>query len=223
MRQAVAHAVNKPTIVKNVLLGVNEVADGVVPKGIFSYDPAFKGLDYDIEKSKKLLADAGFPGGKGLPNLLLYFREQQPDLRKTGEVVKEQLAAVGIPVRLNEMEWGNFLKLNEAKKTDFFHMRWSADYIDPQNFLSLLLTTNAPENYTGYSNPAYDKLCRAADAETDQARRTALYREADKMVVDDAPWVPLYYQKDLELVKPYVSGIRDSLMGHLPHTTTEVA
>ena len=223
VRQAVAHTINKGAIVKDVLLGINEQAEGVVPKGIFSYDPQFKGLAYDVDAAKKLLADAGFPGGKGLPPLTLYFREQQPDLRKTGEVVKEQLAAIGVPVSPNEMEWGAFLKLNEAKKTDFFHMRWSADYIDPQNFLSLLLATGAPENYTGYSNPEYDKLCKTADAETDQAKRTALYRQAEKIVIDDAPWVPLYYQKDLELMKPYVTGIRDSLMGHLPHVTTEVA
>jgi len=85
-----------------------------------------------------------------------------------------------------------------------------------------MLTTTGTQNYTGYSNPQYDALCLQADAETDPVKRTALYRQAEKIVVDDAPWVPLYFQKDLELMRPYVSGVRDSLLGHLPHTMTEV-
>lgn len=222
VRQAFAHAIDKDAIVTNVLLGVNEKAEGVVPKGIFSYDPNFKGLAYDPERSKKLLAEAGFAEGKGLPPLSLYFREKQPDLTRTAEVIKEQLAAVGININLQEMEWGSFLKMNEDDKTPLFHMRWAADYIDPQNFLSLLLSSGGSENHTGYSNPQYDALCRQADAETNLQKRIALYRQAEKIVIDDAPWVPIYYQKDLELMRPYVTGIRDSLMGHLPHTTTEV-
>ena len=222
VRQAFAHAINKPDIIKNVMLGINKQAEGVVPEGIFSYDPAFKGLAYDPDLAKNLLAEAGFPGGKGLPPLTLTFREQIPDYRKVAEVVKEQLSALGVQVNLNEMEWGAFLKLNEENKTDFFHMRWSADYLDPQNFLSLLLSTTGTENHTGYSNPAYDALCRQADAETDKTKRTQLYRTAERMVIDDAPWVPIYFQKDLELIKPHVTGIRDSLMGHLPHTTVEI-
>ncbi len=222
VRQAIACAIDKDAIVNNVLLGVNTKAEGVVPKGIFSYDPTFKGYSYDVAKAKKLLADAGFPDGKGLPPLPLYFREQQPDLRKTSEVVKEQLAAIGIQVNLNEMEWGAFLKANEGFKTEAFHMRWAADYLDPQNFLSLLLSTKGTENYTGYSNPDYDKLCAQADSESDQAKRTTLYRQAERIVVDDAPWVPLYYQRDLELMQPWVTDIRDSLFGHLPHITTQV-
>lgn len=222
VRQAVAYAVDKDAIVESVLQGVNQKAGGVLPKGIPGYDEKITGMPHDPEKAKALLAEAGFPDGKGLPPLTLTFREKQPDLAKTAEVVKEQLAAVGIPVDLNEMEWGAFLKKTDNREIPFFHMRWGADYLDPQNFLSVLLTSKAPENRTGYNNPAYDKLCEQADGELDTKKRYALYNEAEKMVVDDAPWVPIYYQKDLELIKPYISGIRDSLMGHLPHITTEV-
>ena len=222
VRQAINYAIDKDAIIKDVLLGVNQKAEGVLPKGIPGYDPNFKGLGYDPEKSKKLLADAGFPGGQGLPEFTLSFREQVSDLRKTAEVVKEQLGKVGIKVNLQETEWGAYLKLNNDNKHQLFHMRWSADYIDPQNFLSLLLMSSTPENHVGYKNPAYDALCSQADAESDMSKRIALYRKAEAMVVDDSPWVPLYFQKDMELMKPWVSGIRDSLMGHLPHRTTEI-
>ena len=222
VRQAFAYAVNKDALVSTVLQGVNEKAGGVLPKGMPGYDATITGMGYDPEKAKALLAAAGYPGGKGLPPLTLTFREKQPDLSKTAEVVKEQLAQVGIPVNLNEMEWGSFLKKTDNREIPFFHMRWGADYLDPQNFLSVLLTSTAPENRTGYSNPAYDKLCAEADGLTDPQKRLALYNEAEKIVVDDAPWIPVYYQKDLELIKPHVSGIRDCLMGHLPHTTVDV-
>jgi len=222
VRQAIAHAVDKDAIVNSVLLGINERAEGVVPKGIPGFDPSFKGLTYDPEKAKKLLSDAGFPGGKGLPPLTLSFREKQPDLAKTAEVVKEQLARVGVTVNLNEMEWGSFLKATDNREIDFFHMRWAADYLDQQNFLSVLLHSKATENRTAYSNPEYDKLVEQADAELDPAKRVALYRKAEAIVVDDAPWVPIYYQKDVELIKPHVKGIRDGLMGHLPHVTTDI-
>ena len=152
------------------MLGVNNVAQSFVAEGIFSNDPSYKGLGHDPEKAKKLLADAGFPGGKGLPPLTISFREQNPDIRKTCEVLKEQLSAVGVTINLNEMEWGAFLKQNTANKAQAFHMRWSADYLDPQDFLSLFLTTNGTENHTGYSNPQVDALCKQADAESDQAK-----------------------------------------------------
>lgn len=222
VRQAVAHAVDKDAILKNVLLDVPPKAEGVVPIGVPGHDPTLRGLPFDPQKAKQLLAQAGFPGGKGLPPLTLTFREQWPDLSKTAQVVQQQLAAVGITIQLNEMEWGAFLKATDNKEVDFLHMRWSADYLDPQNFLSVLLHSKAPENRVAYSNPDYDALLEQADAESDPDKRTALYRRAERIVVEEAPWVPLYYQRDIELIKPYVKNLRDSLMGHLPHTTTVV-
>ncbi len=221
-RQAVAHAIDKDAILQGVLLGVNPKAEGVLPIGMPGYDPTIKGLEYNPEKSKTLLAQAGYVNGQNLPPLKLTFRQKTPDLAKTAQVVKEQLAAVGIPIELNEMEWGAYLKATHNHEVDFFHQRWSADYLDPQNFLSVLLHSGAPENNANYSNPAYDRLLDEADGTLNPKKRMALYNEAERMVVADAPWVPIYYQRDIELVKPHVTGIRDSLFGHLPHTTTTV-
>ncbi len=191
VRQAIAHAIDKDAIVHNVLLDVTPKAEGVVPIGIPGYDPALKGPAYDPDRAKALLAEAGYPNGQGLPPLTLTFREKWPDLRKTGEVVQQQLAAIGVKLNLNEMEWGAFLRATDDRRVDFLHMRWSADYLDPQNFLSVLLHSEAPENRVAYANPEFDALLEQADAEMDPARRTALYRKAERLVVADAPWVPL--------------------------------
>lgn len=222
VRRAIAHAINKDDIIQNVLLGVTARAEGIVPAGIPGYDPALKGIPFDPETAQRLLAEAGYPGGKGLPPLALAFREQQPDLSKTAEKVQQQLAAVGVAIQLKPTEWTAFLKATDDRRVDFFHMRWAADYLDPQNFLSVLLHSKAPENRTAYKNAQYDALLEQADAAADPNQRIRLYRQAERIVVEDAAWVPLYFQRDIELIKPYVRNLRDSLMGHLPHTTTTV-
>ena len=85
------------------------------------------------------------------------------------------------------------------------------------------VNSDRSENKIGYSNPVFDKLCDQADVEQNPTKRAELYQKAEQVAVDDAPWVCLYYLPDIELHKPHVKGIRDSLMGHLPHVTTTVA
>jgi ABC-type oligopeptide transport system substrate-binding subunit len=76
--------------------------------------------------------------------------------------------------------------------------------------------------HVGYHNPEYDALCRAADVEQDQQKRLQLYAQAEDIVVNDAPFIPIYFQRDAELIRPRVSGLRESLFGHLPHTTVKL-
>ena len=222
VRQAVAHAIDKDSIIKNALQGINHKAEGIVPEGVPGFDPTLKGMPFDLAKAKALLAEAGFPDGKGLPPLTLAFRQSYPDYSNVAQVVQQQLVGIGINVQLKEMDWATLLTQTNDKQIDFFHMRWSADYLDPQDFLSLMFHTNSPENRVSYSNPQFDDLCDRADGELNNAKRMALYHQAERIVVDDAPWVPIYFQRDVELIQPYVKGIRDSLMGHLPYTTTTV-
>jgi ABC-type oligopeptide transport system substrate-binding subunit len=85
-----------------------------------------------------------------------------------------------------------------------------------------MLRTGAPENGVGYSNPRFDALCDAADAEANPVKRLSLYRKAERIAVEDAPWACIYFPHEVELQKPYVRGIRDSRLGHLPHLTTAV-
>lgn len=223
VRLALAYATDKEAIVKVALMGVPQKANGILPPGVLGHDPNLQGIPYDPEKARQLLAEAGYPGGKGFPTLVLTFREKTPDLRRAAEMIKEQYRKeLGIQVELREMEWGAFLDALDRKELPFIHLRWMADYLDAQNFLSVLLRSGAPENVVGYSNPRFDALCDQADRETDEARRVQLYREAERIAIEDVPWIPLYFQRDVELIKPYVKGIRDSLMGHLPHVTTRI-
>jgi len=223
VRQAFAYALDKAALVRLALKGLNLPAHGILPPGIPGHDPNLVGLRYDPAKARALLAEAGYPNGKGLPELTLTFREQMADLRRLAEAAAEMYRRnLGVEVKLREMEWGVFLQERNRGTLPFYLLRWMADYLDPQNFLSLMLHTGAPENVIGYSNPEFDRLCDQADALMDQQKRLRLYHRAEEIAVQDAPWIPLFYQRDVELWKPYVKGARNCLMGHLPHITTYI-
>jgi oligopeptide transport system substrate-binding protein len=224
VRQAFSHAVDKDRICSTVLLGVNQRAAGILPPGVPGYDPQFTGLVYDVTKAKSLLAAAGFPEGRGFPPLTLTFRERMPDIKRVCEVMAEMLRTnLGIDVTLRELEWGKFLGERNHGAMPFYFLRWAADYLDPQNFTSVMLRTGAPENRIGYNSPEFDRLCDQGDVEQDPAKRLALYRRAQSIAVTDAPWSPVYFQKDVELWNPRLRGVEDSLMGHLPHKRTTIA
>jgi ABC-type transport system substrate-binding protein len=223
VRQAFNHAVDKQQIINVVMRGVVKKANGILPPGIPGFDPNLKGLDFDPAKAKSLLAAAGYPGGKGFPALTLTFREKQVDMKRFAEAMAAQLEKnLGIKISLREMEWGSFLDARNKGTLPFYYLRWMADYLDPQDFLSVMLHTGTQENGAYYSNPQFDALCDRADVLQDPAKRIALYQQAERIVVEDAAWIPLYYQTDLELWNPAVKGVRESLMGHLPNKTTYI-
>jgi len=223
VRRAFAMAIDKKTLVDEMLGGVNHGANGILPPGVAGARPSAKFIPYDPEGAQKLLAEAGFPGGKGLPPLEFNFRERR-DVQLVADAVAGQLKAnLGVSTNLRMMEWGAYLEKRNRGQLQLFHMRWAADYLDPENFLSLMLSTKGPENKMGYSNPEFDRLCREADTMPNGEARMAKYAQAEDLVLQDAPWVPIYFQRDAELIRPNVKGLRESLFGHLPHLTVQVS
>jgi ABC-type transport system substrate-binding protein len=223
VRRAFAMAIDRDKIVNDVLGGINQKAESIVPPGVFGHREDSKALPYNVAEAKKLLAEAGYPGGKGFPELEMYFREQRPDIRIVAEAVASQLKEnLGVNVKLRTMEWRAYLEKHNAKEIPFFHMRWAADYLDAENFLSTLLAGYGAENKIYYENPAYDALTSKADTSMDPEERKRLYAQAEDIVIGDAPFIPIYFQRDAELVNPRIKGIRESLFGHLPHTQIEI-
>ncbi|GIV03229.1 MAG: peptide ABC transporter substrate-binding protein [Fimbriimonadales bacterium] len=226
VRKAFAMAIDKDRIINEGFDGINQRADGIIPPGIPGHDPNFKGIPYDPAQAKRLLAEAGYPDPSKFPTVPLYYRADRADPRIVAQHVQQDLQKnLGINVELRPMEWKALLEKRNKGELEFFHLRWHADYLDPQNFLSFMLHTNARENTLGYSNPEFDRLCDMADRMplSRNEERFKLYREAERIaVVEDAIWIPIYFQRDLELLRPEVTGIRRSLMGPLPHTQTDV-
>jgi oligopeptide transport system substrate-binding protein len=219
VRRAFVMAVDRNKIATEDLAGM-PVANGFLPPGITGYRPELKGIPFDVEGAKRLLAQAGYPDGKGLPDLTLSYRDQRPDAYVVSEAVGEMLKEnLGVPIKLRTMEWGALLKARDSKQLQMVAGSWYADYLDPQNFLSFLLTTSASGNYDGYSNPEFDRLCAQADAESEPSKRIPLYQTAEDILIEDAARMPLYFDRGVSLVSPRVHGLRKNLFGLLPQTT----
>ncbi|MBX3096689.1 MAG: peptide ABC transporter substrate-binding protein [Fimbriimonadaceae bacterium] len=221
VRRAFAMAIDRDKIVNDLLGGVNQPAMSIVPPGVPGHRDEANYIKYDPAAAKALLASAGYPDGKGLPALQLKFRDERPDIRIASEAIAGQIRQnLGVEVTLQAQEWGAYLEAFNRKQQGFYHMRWAADFLDPQNFLSHMLATWGPENKLGYNSADFDRLCAEGDKTLDMATRIPLYQQAEDVVLQDAVWIPLYFQKDVELQVPNLTGMRDSLFGHLPHTTT---
>jgi len=224
VRRAFAMAVDTKEICTKTLSGLNQVANGILPPGVLGHRDTAKSLPYDPAQAKRLLAAAGYADPSKLPPLDLYFRTDREDVRLVAEAIQSYLQKnLGVNATLKPLEWTTYLAKNDRRELPMYHMRWAADYLDPQDFLSLMLTTTGNENRSNYSNPTVDDLCARADVmpEKDPAR-LALYAQAEDLILQDAAWLPIYYQADAELISPRVHGLRESLFGHLPHTTVSL-
>jgi ABC-type transport system substrate-binding protein len=220
VRQAFAMAIDRDAIVAGVLGGVNKSARAIVPPGIDVHRDDAPALKFDPAKAKQLLAQAGYPDGKGFPAVTMYHRDGQPDVKLVSEALVTQLRQnLGIRASTQEIPWAVYLDRHNKKDLPLFHMRWGADYLDAENYLSTLLASYGNENKVHYANPKYDQLCSTADSMVgNEAERIRLYQQAEDIVLDDAPFVPIYYEKYAELQSKRLSGLRDSIFGHLPHT-----
>ena len=223
VRQAFAYAINKDEIIRIVYKGTALRATGILPPGIPGHDNSYAGMEYDPKKAQELLAKAGYPGGKGFPKLTITYRQGYQYIAEDVQRIRNDLKQnLGIEVETKESDWAKMLDDSKKHVLQCTHARWGADYLDAQNYLSVLFRTGVELNRMGYSNPEFDKLCDRADVEPDPAKRTELYKQAERIAVEDAPWVCLFHLPDVEVHKPYVKGVQDSLMGHLPHTTVSV-
>jgi ABC-type transport system substrate-binding protein len=223
VRQAFSLAIDKDNIISNELGGIDERADGILPPPVFGHRDNMPKMKYDPAEAQKLLAECGYPGGKGFPELTMYYRDNRPDIKIVAGAVGQDLKKnLGVTVNFKPTEWGAYLELHDAKKIPFLHMRWSADYLDAQNFLSTLLATTGNENKIYYHNPQFDALCAAADSNQDPNERLKLYAQAEDIVLKELPFIPIYFEKDAELISPRVHGLRTSVFGHLPHTKVSV-
>lgn len=222
VRQAIAMAIDKEWICREALSGLNTPANAYVPPGVSGHRAQTAAHPFNPAQARALLDAAGYKNRATFPTLYLSLREQGPDVRIVSEAVAGQLAKnLGIKVELRTMEWRAFLEKRNRKELAFYHNSWYADYLDPQNFLSFLFTTGVPQNAFGYSNPTVDALCARADADTDPAERLNLYAKAEDQILQDAPWVPIYFAREALLVREGVT-IRTNLFGYLPHTNTKL-
>jgi oligopeptide transport system substrate-binding protein len=190
-------------------------AHGIIPPGLPGFSTAVKGYSYDPARAKQLLREAGFPGGRGLPEMTLSATPVYADLC---EYIQSQLSETGIRLRIEINQSGTHREMVARQKLSFFRASWIADYPDAENYLSLFYSKNfAPggPNTTHFRNARYDLLYEQARTETDTTARYRLYREMDQLLMEEAPAVILYYDKVLRLYQNNISGIRGNAMNLL--------
>ncbi|MBI3829080.1 MAG: ABC transporter substrate-binding protein [Planctomycetes bacterium] len=213
LRQALNCAINRAYLCDAILEGRSVPALSILPHGMPGHDPKLVGWSYNPEKAKALLAEAGYPEGKGLPAFPLYYRKDN-DIEKVVLAIQNDLKAVGINVELRSLEWGTFLKKVYNDPPELFYMGWVADFPDPCNFIEWLFHTNQwgePGNETRYSDPEVDKLLDAAKASMDQKFRFETYNKVEKKLLEDCNWVLLEWRVNYILVQPYVKGAKEQL------------
>lgn len=215
IRQAINYGFDRRKMVLYLRNSLGTPAEsGFVPMGLPSFDTnAVKGYHYDPARTKQLLAEAGYPGGKGLPVVKLLTIAIYADM---ANFIAKQLEESGIPVQVEVIQKSLLLTMTANGTAVFFRGSWIADYPDAENYLSVFYSKNpAPPNYTRYKNPEFDKAFEKAIAETTDSVRYKLYQQADQIMMNDAPVVPLWYDKAVRLVQPYVTGFHANALNLL--------
>lgn len=216
-RQALANAIDRQTIVDNVLKSGQTPAFSFVSTGIMDPDGKdFASKKYfepkgDIEKAKKLLAEAGYPDGQGLPPLVVLYNPEGGN-GELYQAIQDMWKKIGVNVELQTQEWKVFQATRNAMKYQIARGAWSADYADPMTFIDMWESTS-PSNEIGYNNPNYDKLVASAKAETDAKKRFEMMHKAEDILMEDMPIIPLYYSTYTKGIKDYVKGVRVSPLG----------
>ena len=181
---------------------------GFVPMGLSSFDTSkVKGYNYNPAKALELLAKAGYPNGKGLPPIPLSVSANYLDI---SQYIQHELEQIGIPITLDVQQAAQQRQMMRNYQLPFFRGSWICDYPDPENYLSLFYSKNilpTGSNYTHYVNPKFDQLYEKSQHCTDDSARTEYYIQMDSLLVADAPFVVLYYDKVARFVQKNVEGM----------------
>jgi len=214
VRLAVSHAVDRESIRENIFVGRYHPARGILPPGTPGFNPQTRELAYDPARARELLREAGYPDGRGFPPLTIWSSVKSERLVREHQAIKESLAAVGIPAEVRyETDWPSFSRLLADGKLPVFLYAWYADVPDPDNFLFNLFHSKSPRNFMGYASSVVDDLLVHARSERELQRRVELYRRAERLILEDAPVLPVWHYTYERLFQPYVRSVEVNGLG----------
>ena len=198
LRKALAMAIDKQTLVERVSRGGQLPANVVVP-GMANYTSP-KGPGYNVEMARQLLAEAGYPGGKGFPKVTILYNTVEAH-KKIAEYIQQQWEQnLGISMSIENAEWKTVLARGKEQDFQVLRMGWIGDYIDPNTFLELF-QTDAGQNYGKYSNPEFDKLIQEAARMAPGPERMAKLAKAEEIfIVQDQGIIPIYFYTNMDLI-----------------------
>jgi oligopeptide transport system substrate-binding protein len=216
VRRALAYSIDREAITEHVLKAGQKPAYHFTPPNTGGSYTAEARLTYDPEFARELLAEAGYPGGEGFPKFEILYNTS--DAHRSIAVAIQQMwnEELGIDVTLYNQEWKVYLATRQAGNFDILRAAWFGDYDDPNTFLSLGMSENG-NNHTGWSNPEYDALIEAAALEQNKEARFALFQEAESILLNEMPIIPIYFYVTSLLIDPSVEGRHANILDYHPY------
>ncbi|MCC6145432.1 MAG: peptide ABC transporter substrate-binding protein, partial [Candidatus Hydrogenedentes bacterium] len=212
VRRALQISLNREMITQNVLKAGEQPAYFYTPPDTAGYTCEYK-VPFDVEEGKRLLAEAGYPGGQGFPKVDILYNTLESHKLIAEAAQRMWKESLGVEVGLFNQDWKTYLNSMDTLDYDICRSSWIADCVDPINFLECFLS-NSGNNRTGYKSVEYDRLINAAYNETDTEKRMAYMQQAEALLLDDAVVVPVYFYRWVFLVKPEVQGFVPNSRGY---------
>lgn len=209
VRQALSHAIDRKTLCEAYLQKTEMPHSGLVPLGMEGYSNV-PGLELNVEKAKQLLAEAGYPDPSQLPPITIHYNTD--DRHKLVAQVVQQMwkKHLGINVQLWNEEWKSYLKTQNMLGYQISRSGWIGDYPDPTTFLDMF-ASDSTINHTGWKNANFDALLKKAAQELNTQKRFETLRQAEALILEEAPVIPFYTYTKMYLIKPYVKGFWSNL------------
>lgn len=203
VRQALSMAIDRETLVRDVVCGGGQACFGFTPSGAGYQTPHM--VTFDPVKARELLAEAGYAEGKNFPVLELMTTSREVQKTMAEAIQGMWKKHLGIYVEIRSCEWTAYKFAQNTMNYDFSSSSWSGDYLDPSSFLDLWGATSGNNN-TGWSHPEYERLLQAVRATGDQTQRMQLLAQAESLMLSEAPVIPLYWAKRSYLKRAEVRG-----------------
>jgi oligopeptide transport system substrate-binding protein len=211
VRQALARAFDRTALVHEVTLGGQQPAHCLTPPGLPGYT-ARAAIPDDFPAARRLLAEAGYPDGRGFPPVEIQFATLELNQRLLEAVQQMWRRELGITVTLANKEQRVWLSDERLRDYDLSYAHWIGDYVDPSTYLELF-TSDSGNNSTGWSSPEYDRLIATAGSTLDPSRRAGLYQQAEALLLNEAPIAPIFFGTRVYLRHPAVRNWRPALLG----------
>ena len=221
VRKALTLAIDREAIVKNITMAGELPATAYVPPGVPDAEPnsdfrevggeLFKA--YDPETAKQLLAEAGYPDGKGFPSFVILYNTNERHKTIAEAIQRMWKENLGISCTLTNQEWKVYLDNRQTLNYDVARAGWIGDYTDPMTFIDMFVTGGG-NNDTGWGNPQYDELVKTAKSTGDQKVRMKAMHDAEKILMDEMPICPVYFYTRPEMIKDYGKNAYTSAIGY---------
>ena len=213
VRKALALAIDRESLIKNVLRAGQKPALGFTPPGCGEGYATPMVLKFDPAEARRLLAEAGYPDGKGFPKFDILINTMEAHRTIAEAIMAMWKQHLNLPVTVLNQDWSVYLKSTRDLDYTVCRAGWVGDYLDPFTFLSIWQKGDGNNN-TGWSHPRYDELMQKSSLEGDPAKRMALLHEAEEILLDELPILPMYWYVHSYMLHPSVKNWRPSLLEH---------